>query len=111
VVVWDRRIPDRVVRQALSVTIVSLGVVGFVTTAILAWNPIDLSQALYETVSAFGTVGLSTGITPDLTPASKYLISLLMFFGRVGPATLAAALALRQAHQLTTFPEERPLVG
>jgi potassium uptake TrkH family protein len=111
VVVWDRRIPDRVVRQALSVTFVSLGVVGFVTTVILAWNPVDLSQALYETVSAFGTVGLSTGITPDLTPASKYLISLLMFFGPVGAATRAAALPLRPAKRLPAFPEERPLVG
>jgi len=111
IVIWDRRISDRLARQALSVTIVSLGVVGGVTTVILALNPVDLSQALFETVSAFGTVGLSTGITPSLSTVSKYLLCALMFFGRVGPATLAAALALRQAHQLTTFPEERPLVG
>jgi trk system potassium uptake protein len=111
IVIWDRRITDRVARQALSVTIVSLGVVGFVTTILLALNPVDLSQALFETVSAFGTVGLSTGITSSLSPFSKYVLSALMFFGRVGPATLAGALALRQAHQLTTFPEERPLVG
>lgn len=111
VVVWDRRIPERVTRQALSVTIVSLGVVGMVITALLARNDLDLSQTLYETVSAFGTVGLSTGITPSLDDPSKLLVCALMFFGRVGPATLAAALAMRQANQLTTFPEERPLVG
>jgi potassium uptake TrkH family protein len=111
VVVWDRRIPDRLARQALAVTIVSLGVVGFATTALVAWNPVDLSRGLFEAVSAFGTVGLSTGITPYVSEPSKYVLCALMFFGRVGPATLAAALALRQAHQLTTFPEERPLVG
>jgi trk/ktr system potassium uptake protein len=111
IAVWDRRIPDRVARQALSVTIISLGVVGLVATVLVGLNDVDLSKALFETTSAFGTVGMSTGITPLLSSVSKYALCALMFFGRVGPATLAAALALRQAHELTTFPEERPLVG
>jgi trk system potassium uptake protein len=106
-----RRIPDRVVRQAISVTIVSIGVVGGVATALLVLTPFPLDEVLFEAVSAFGTVGLSTGITPLLDTWSQYLVVFLMFFGRVGPATLSAALAMRRADVYYTYPEERPLVG
>jgi trk system potassium uptake protein TrkH len=67
---------------------------------------------LFETVSALGTVGLSTGITSQLTPASRFLVSVLMFFGRLGPLTLANALAPdRGASRDWRHPEEEVMVG
>lgn len=70
--------------------------------------PIDL---LFETVSALGTVGLSTGVTPRLSDLGKSLILLTMFLGRVGPFTLALAIGQRQRVERYRYPEERVLIG
>jgi trk system potassium uptake protein len=111
VVVFDRQVIARVQRQALTVTL--LGVAAVVTAAFLLTEMTDhsLDRILFEVVSAFGTVGLTTGITPDLPPAGEVLIILLMFFGRLGPITLASALALRQRDRLYELPEGRPIIG
>jgi trk system potassium uptake protein TrkH len=66
---------------------------------------------LFETVSAFGTVGLSTGITPTLSTAGKALVSLMMFCGRVGPLTLAYAFTTYRSPAGYTYPQERVMVG
>jgi Trk-type K+ transport system membrane component len=71
----------------------------------------SLDQLLFETASAFGTVGLSTGITTDLPTAGQVVIILLMFFGRLGPITLASALAIRERGRLYELPEGRPIIG
>jgi Trk-type K+ transport system membrane component len=70
-----------------------------------------LDAALYETVSAFATVGLSTGITAQLPPTGQVLLVALMFVGRLGPISLVSALALRERHRLFHVPEGRPLIG
>jgi len=62
-------------------------------------------------VSAFSTVGLSTGITADLPIMSQLILCLLMFIGRLGPITFASALALRERGILYQLPKERPLIG
>ncbi len=66
---------------------------------------------LFETVSALGTVGLSTGATPTLTPASRVLIAILMYVGRLGPLTVAGALAREDQITDWQYPEEEVLVG
>jgi Trk-type K+ transport system membrane component len=66
---------------------------------------------LFEVISAFATCGLSTGITPELPESGKYLLSALMYVGRTGTMTMAAALALRERRRLFRLPEERPIVG
>ena len=68
-------------------------------------------QLLFEVTSAFGTVGLTCGITPDLHDGSKLLLSLTMFAGRVGPLTLALALALKTRRGLIKHPEGRVIIG
>ncbi|MBX3745943.1 MAG: hypothetical protein KF833_11610 [Verrucomicrobiae bacterium] len=74
-------------------------------------NPIDWLAIAFEAVSALATVGLSTGITPDLAPASKAIVVVLMFVGRLGPLCLAMHLA-RPAHpHRVTFPRENIIVG
>jgi trk system potassium uptake protein TrkH len=65
----------------------------------------------FETVSAFGTVGLSTGITPQLSDFGKVVIMVVMFVGRIGPLTMVLAIRNLQVTRLVTYPEERIMVG
>ncbi|HET8787786.1 MAG TPA: potassium transporter TrkG, partial [Actinomycetes bacterium] len=88
---FGRRIPQGAQRQALSVTLIGLGAVVAATLAITAQSGLPLSGTLFEAFSAFGTVGLTTGITPQLPVPSQNLLILLMFLGRTGPITLATA--------------------
>ena len=66
---------------------------------------------MFEAISAFATVGLSTGITPNLPPAGLLILTALMFIGRVGTTTVAMALALRSRRKPFHYPEENPIVG
>lgn len=106
-----RRIPTGAQRQALSVVVLSLGAVVLGTLLVTASDPFPMSQALFETVSAFGITGLSTGITPELSDASRVVLIVLMFIGRLGPITLATALALREKERRFRVPVERPMIG
>jgi trk system potassium uptake protein TrkH len=108
---FGRRIPPHAGRQALVVTFIALNAVVICTLALMAVSPFGLSQTLYEALSAFGTVGLSTGITPELNDPGRLILVVLMFLGRTGPYTLAVALALRERQRLYRYPEERPIIG
>jgi trk system potassium uptake protein TrkH len=77
----------------------------------LATRPRWFLEALFECLSALGTVGLSTGITPTLSEPGKIVIAVLMLVGRLGPLTAAVALARRQVPYQPAYPEEEPLVG
>ncbi len=109
--VHNRRIPGVAQRQALSVALLGMFVVVASTLALLAISDENLDRVLFEAVSAFGTVGLSTGITADLPSAAQSVLVVLMFLGRVGTITLASALALRSRPILYRLPEERPIIG
>lgn len=106
-----RRLSTLVQRQALTVVLLSVGLVMLTTLTLLYMTPYTLDEVLFESISAVATVGISTGITPDLPPAAHVLMSVLMFIGRLGPVTLAAALALRDRPRKYELPEERPIVG
>ena len=108
---FHRRLPTTALRQALSVALLGVAVVVGSTVVLLAVSGLDLDRVLFEVISAFATVGLSTGITATVPPAGQYLLVLLMFVGRTGTVTLASALALRQRRKLYRLPEERPIVG
>jgi Trk-type K+ transport system membrane component len=108
---FGRRIPQAAQRQALTVTLIGLGAVVAATMAITAQSGFPLSRTLFEAFSAFGTVGLTTGITPQLPLPSQNILVLLMFLGRTGPITLATALALRDREPRYRYPEERPIIG
>jgi Trk-type K+ transport system membrane component len=111
VTIGDRRIPDPVQRQALSIALIAVGAVVVGTLALLATSPYPLGQVVFEATSAFGLAGLSTGITASLTPAAQLVLILLMYVGRVGPVSAASFLALRERDLLYRYPESRPLVG
>jgi trk system potassium uptake protein TrkH len=108
---FDRRIPPVAQRQALTVAFVALNAVVICTLILMAVSPFPLYQTLFEAISAFGTVGLSTGMTADLPDAGKIVLIVLMYLGRVGPQTLGVALVLRERERLYRYPEERPFIG
>jgi potassium uptake TrkH family protein len=109
--VLGRRLPAAIQRQALTVALAAVGLVMVSTVTLLEISEFGLDAVLFETVSAFGTVGLSTGITDDLPTAGQLLLAALMFVGRLGPITLASALALRERERRYELPEERTIVG
>lgn len=109
--VMGRKLPASVQRQALTIALLTVALVVLTTTTLLAVTDFALDAVLFESISAAATVGLSTGITPDLPPAAHVLMSALMFIGRLGPITLGAALALRDRPRRYELPEERPIVG
>ena len=71
----------------------------------------DVIDLLFEIVSAFGTVGLSRGITPELTVAGKLLISFVMFAGRIGLFSFAVAMSEVKDDTSYTYPEINLMVG
>ncbi|ALE07224.1 potassium transporter Trk [Arthrobacter sp. ERGS1:01] len=109
--VYGRTIPQGTMRVAISVIMMGATFVMIATGLLLAISGQSLDRVLFETISAFATVGLSTGLSAELPPSGVYVLCAMMFFGRVGSITLAAALALRQRRQLFHYPEERPIIG
>jgi trk system potassium uptake protein TrkH len=109
--VLGKRLSRAVHRQAISVVVVAVGVVIAATASLMVITGRELGPILFETISAFATVGLSTGITPDIPAAGQFILVLLMFVGRLGPITFASAIALRQRGILYQLPKERPIIG
>lgn len=109
--VFGKRLSRAVHREAITVVLAALGAVMAAVIVILAITDLDLDRVLFEVVSAFGTVGMSTGITADLPEAAQLILILLMFLGRLGPLTLGSALALRERATAYELPKERPAIG
>lgn len=108
---FRRRIEPGAQRQALTVVLLGIGAVVASTLALMEMTRFSMGAALFEVTSAFGTVGLSTGITAAIPAAGQLMLVLLMFLGRLGPITLVSALALRQREQLFRLPQDRPIIG
>jgi potassium uptake TrkH family protein len=108
---FGRCVPREVQRQALTVVLLAVGVVGMATLFLLSVSDFALGEVLFEAISAFAPVGLSTGITAALPPEGQAVLIILMFIGRVGTITVATGLALRTRPRLYRYPEERPIVG
>lgn len=115
--IFKKRIPRPVFRKA--VMIAGLAVTWIVVFTMFlsfvedrnAAMPNYFLRILFEVTSAFGTVGLSTGVTPILSPLGKVLIMITMFVGRLGPLTVALAVTLREQKALYRYPEEKVMVG
>ncbi|WP_276670955.1 TrkH family potassium uptake protein [Schaalia cardiffensis] len=108
---FGRRIPPSVVRLAVAVSLLGMAMVAVSVVLLLTLTNYSLDAVLFETISAFATVGLSTGISATLPPLAKYVLIALMFAGRTGSMTVAAALALRERSRVIRMPEERPIIG
>ena len=108
---FGRRVGSSAQRQAITVLVLGSAMVVLGTLVILRDTDIPTDQVIFEVISAFGTVGLSTGITADLPETSQLMLTLLMYVGRVGTITLAASLALGEHRMPYRYPEEHPIVG
>jgi len=109
--VFGRRIPSDVQRVALSVVAWGSTVVALSTITIAQITKAPVVEVLFDVISAFGTVGLSTGLTETLPDSASYVMAATIFMGRVGTVTLAAAVAATSRSQLYSLPVERPIVG
>ena len=108
---FRRRFSVDVLRQALTLVFLAALAIGLGTLHLLSVTAFPLDQVLFETISAFATVGLSTGITASLPPSAELTLIVLMFVGRVGTITVATGLALKRSQRPYRYPEERPIVG
>lgn len=108
---FGRRVPPSTVRLAVAVTMIGAFLVALATLILLTITSYSLDVVLFEVISAFGTCGLSTGITQSLPDGGKYVLSALMYLGRTGTMTFAAALALRERRRVIRMPDERPIIG
>ncbi len=108
---FSRRIPPDVLRLAVSVLLWGFAtcIAGTMIVSELTDAPFEF--ILFDVISAFGTVGLSTGVTATASEPAQLVIALIIFMGRVGTVTMAAALARQQVGRQFTRPEERPIVG
>ncbi|WP_429141692.1 TrkH family potassium uptake protein [Anaerotaenia torta] len=108
---FRRKIPKESIIKAFTVTSLAAVVVCFMTLFICITEPhFTFMQVFFEVVSGFGTVGLSTGITPNLTAVSKILLCLTMFIGRLGPLTMACVWVYQPSSNLS-YAEERVTIG
>lgn len=108
---FGRRIPRDTLRLSVAVVFVGATTILAACLALLEITGWTLDVVLFEAISAFATVGLSTGVTHLLPDAGKLVLVTLMFVGRTGTMTLAAALALRDRSRVIRLPEERPIIG
>jgi trk system potassium uptake protein len=113
VVLYRRQVPNTLILKAVGVTFGSIMTVVVATIVISLVEPpaLNFIQILFEVVSAFGTVGLSMGITADLTPVSKLVLVATMYIGRVGVLLLISALLGDPKSTSIRYPEESLLVG
>ncbi|MCU0641946.1 MAG: TrkH family potassium uptake protein [Candidatus Margulisbacteria bacterium] len=110
-VLFNRRVPAETIRRAIAVAFLALALVAVAVFALNNTERFGLMEEAFEVFSAFGTVGLSMGITPGLSSAGKLIIMLVMFIGRVGPLTLLLALAIGQKEPRIKLPKEGISIG
>lgn len=108
---FSRRIPSDVLRLSVSVVLWGASTVALGTLIISEISDQPLEFVLFDVISAFATVGMSTGVVASLPDSGVYVMAAIMFMGRVGTVTLAAALAANQVARHFNRPQERPIVG
>jgi trk system potassium uptake protein TrkH len=106
-----RRIPKELVFRAFSITLYSTALIFLILFMLTITEKAPLNVLLFEVISAFGTVGMSLGLTPELSSVGKVVIATLMFIGRVGPLPLTFALAKGNKKMPFRYVEEKIMIG
>ena len=109
--VFGRSISVDTFRKSCGVLFFNINLALIAAILLCAWQPLDPVAAVFETVSAIGTVGMTAGITQSLCPFSAYIIALLMFLGRVGSVSFAVALLAKRSAPPVEYPVEEITVG
>jgi trk system potassium uptake protein len=110
-VVFSRSLSLNQIMKAVSIMCAALALIFLATFVMSIVEDKEFSALLFEAFSAFGTVGLSRGVTPDLSSVSKLALIITMFGGRIGPLTLLVALARQKKEDALRYPEEQLLIG
>jgi trk system potassium uptake protein TrkH len=106
-----RRFPRSIVQRSMVVVTTGFLLVAVASLILLSVEPFEPHRVLFEAVAAFSTAGLSTGITPSLSPISRVVIMVTMFAGRVGPLTIAMAIGHKSHHPSLRYPEGKVIIG
>lgn len=109
--IFNRRLDWEIMNRALAILVLAITYVIIVIMLMLIAENFSPEEIMFEVISAFGTVGLTLGITPDLTTFSKLLLIVTMFIGRLGPMTFALAIGETKKKALSKYPKENILVG
>ncbi|GAA4005107.1 TrkH family potassium uptake protein [Deinococcus rubellus] len=112
-VAFGRRVARETVMRAMTVTLLSMGLVNTGVLLLLTTNHannLTFEQLFFEAVSAFGTVGLSMNATPLTSPTQQLILLVLMYLGRIGPLTFAVAFGNRPRSELVKYPPERDIL-
>ena len=109
--IGNRRLPRSIQRQALTIVGLTATLAAIAVVILRLTTNYSLDMIVFDVLSAVCTVGLSTGVTMDIHGASEVMFAILMFVGRVGPVSMATALALRKVKRHFEYPKERPLIG
>ena len=111
VVIFNRRLSQDIINRSIAIVSIGLTLILIVSIILTITEEFIFLDVLFEATSAFGTVGLSRGITSSLSNIGKIMISLTMYVGRVGPLTMAFAFAKRQKQDLYRYSEGNIMVG
>ncbi|MDD3363503.1 MAG: TrkH family potassium uptake protein [Syntrophomonas sp.] len=109
--IFQRQIPNNDMFQALTITLLSGFTLITMTFLLSLTHQADLTQIIFEVASALGTVGLTLGLTTQLTPTAQLLIILTMFLGRIGPLTIGFALAYKRKQPEIHYPKGKIMIG
>ena len=109
--IFKRRISWELVNKSLSIVVAGIFFIFLIFFLLTFTENADMSKLLFETISAFGTVGLSANFTPHLSPLGRILITIMMFIGRLGPLTMAFALLNTRKDAKVRYAEEKILIG
>lgn len=109
--VYGRRIGKELVYRSLAIATLGMNIVLIAVVLLCITERASLDYIIYEVVSAFGTVGLTLGLTPQLSSVGKILISIIMYCGRLGPLTVALSLAQKSMPSSIKYPEDKILIG
>jgi len=108
---WRRRLPFRIVQRSVTVVVLYLGTLLVGIMVLFLMEPFPFRSLLFEAASALGTVGLSLGITPELSDGGKFVLVLMMFWGRVGIVTFLYSLMKRETRERISYPAAEVPVG
>ncbi|GLI55743.1 potassium transporter KtrB [Propionigenium maris DSM 9537] len=109
--VSNRRLSWEILNRALAILVISVAYVSTIILLMLVFDDLGFAETIFEVVSAFGTVGLSMGVTPEMNQFSKVLITITMLIGRLGPLTFALALGEQKQRHARRYPKENILIG
>lgn len=109
--IFKRKVSENIIKKVMALVAASVAFLAFMIFLLLLFEPFTLEKTIFEAISAFGTVGLSMGITSQLSEAGQIIIVLLMYIGRVGPLTLMFAISQTKDRSYFTYIEEKISIG